>query len=347
MRRRDFLKVIGGAAATWPLKRRAFLHLAAFALAWPGVSLAQQADRVRRIAVVMEIDADDPVAQRRTQTLVHALTQLGWMEGRNLRIDYRWGAGNPGRIHNLVSEAIGSAPEVIFTAGTAVLQEVVPATKSIPVVFVLVSDPVALGFVESLAHPGGNVTGFAVFEPDIGGKWLSLLKETTPAVTQASFLFNPVTAPIGRSLSRALVADAAGFGMTATAAPVTTEAEIEAAIVAAAKEPGGAVVIAPDAFTYVHRDEIVALVARHRLPAIYPSRDFVKAGGLMSYGVDLLAPFGQAALYLDRILKGVKPADLPVQDPTKFDFVVNLKTAADLGLVIAPSLLARADEVIE
>ena len=328
-------------------RRRLLGALASLAAARPDAVSAQTAERPRRIVALQELAPDDAEAQRRVAALERALAKFGWVNGRNLAIEYRWGAGDPRRIHDLALQTVGSAPDLIFTAATSVLQEVAPATRSIPIVFVLVSDPVGLGFVESLAHPGGNVTGFAVFEPEIGGKWLELLKQMAQGIARVSFLFNPATAPIGESLSRALVAAAPRFALTAAAAPVHDEREIDAAITATASTPGGSLVIAPDTFTYIHRDSIVASAARHRLPAIYPFRDFVTAGGLMSYGVDLLAPFSQAAAYLDRILRGASPATLPVQDPTEFDLVVNLSSARALGLAVPPTLLARADEVIE
>jgi putative ABC transport system substrate-binding protein len=330
MRRREFIAALGGATMSWPR------HAA-----------GQQTDPARRIAVLQELDSTDPEADRRVAAFERALESLGWINGHNIRIDYRWDAGDPQRSRSSALEVISLAPELILTAASSVLKAVASETKSIPIVFVLVADPVGLGFVASLAHPGRNVTGFAGFEPAMGGKWLSLLKEAAPNVSHVRFLFNPVTAPFGESLLGALAAAAPTLALKVIAATVHDEAEIERAVIAAATESGGGMIVAPDAFTYVRRQEVVALAAQHRLPTIYPFRGFVESGGLISYGIDLLAPFEQAAVYVDRILKGVKPAYLPVQGPIKFDLVVNLKTAKALGLDIPATLLARADEVID
>jgi putative ABC transport system substrate-binding protein len=330
MRRRDFIMLLGGAAM---ISSRA--------------SAGQDTEPTRHITVLQELDETDPDAGRRVAAFEQALEHLGWINGRNVNIKYHWGVGNDDRSRNLISQAVGLAPDVIFTAATSVFKATASATKSIPIIFVLVSDPVGLGFVKSLAHPGGNATGFTAFEPAMGGKWLSLLKDAAPQVSHVRLLFNPATAPIGEVLSQALAIAAPGFGLIFAKAPVHDEAEMEAAIVATAAGAGGGMIVAPDAFTYVRRDKIVAIANGQRLPAIYPFRGFVESGGLISYGVDLLAPFDQAALYVDRILKGANPGDLPVQGPTKFDLVCNLKTAKALGLSLPPLLLAQANELIE
>jgi putative ABC transport system substrate-binding protein len=329
------------------MRRRAAINLLAPGLLlWPIAGFGQESDRIKRIVVLQELESSDPESQRRIALFERALEALGWKKGRNLQVEYYWGGGDLKRTRSETIKAIRSSPDVIFTAGTSVIEVVAPETKSISVVFVLVSDPVALGFVSSLAHPGGNVTGFSVFEPGIGGKWLQLLKEAVPKVTQVTFLYNPATAPIGTSLVRELSTIGPTFGLNATAAPVHDSKEIEHAIATMASQSAG-LIVAPDTFTYIHRDEIIALTSRYRLPAIYPFRDFVQSGGLLSYGVDLLAPFEQAPTYIDRILKGAKPAELPVQNPTKFELLINLGAAKKLGLALPHSLLQRADEVIE
>ena len=326
MKRREFVMLLGGAS-----------------LILARANAGQDTDATRRITVLQEIDEADADAGRRVAAFEHALNHAVGVDRPTIQIKYYWGVGND---ENLISQAVGLSPDIILTAGTSVLKATVSATRSIPIIFVLVSDPVGLGFVKSLAHPGGNVTGFTTFEPAMGGKWLSLLKDAAPKVSQVRLLFNPTTAPIAEVLSEALALAAPGIGLIFAKAPVQNDVEIEATIVAMARD-GGGMIVAPDVFTYIRREKIVAIANEQRLPAIYPFRAFVERGGLISYGVDHLAPFDQAAVYVDRILKGANPGDLPVQGPTKFDLVCNLKTAKLLGLSLPPLLLAQANELIE
>jgi putative ABC transport system substrate-binding protein len=269
------------------------------------------------------------------------------MLSRNLRIDYRWAAGDLERIRTAVPELIALAPDVILAEGTPELRAMRQATASIPIVFTVVSEPVSAGFVASLAHPGGNITGFANLEPSVGAKWLELLKQISPGVTRAAVVFNPDTTPVSQQPSRWAQAAAEKLGIAVMAVPVRNPVEIETAVTMAGREPGGGLILPSDSFTVVYRQLIVELAARHRLPAVYAFRFFAAAGGLLSYGVDVVEQFRQAGTYVDRILRGTNPADLPVQQPTKFELVINLKTAKALGLTIPETLLATADEVIQ
>jgi putative ABC transport system substrate-binding protein len=332
MKRREFIALLGGAAAApsilWPLAARA------------------QPDRMRRIGVLMSLTKDDPEDEQRRTVLEQGLQQLGWTQGRNIQIEYRWFAGEPTRARAMAKELVDLKPDLIVAASTPGLAAVGQATRTIPIVFVAVSDPVGQGFVTSLARPGGNVTGFSYFEFPVVGKVLETLKQMAPDVVRVTLLFNPDTLsyiPFLRSLDTI----APSLGAQLIEAPVRNAGEIEAAMAATAREPGGGLMVLPDPFTNVHRDLIVGLAARHRLPAAYTLRFFATAGGLMSYGVDVGDLYRRAVPYVDRILKGAKPADLPVQQPTKFEFVLNLKAAKALGLDLPPTLVARADEVIE
>jgi putative tryptophan/tyrosine transport system substrate-binding protein len=332
MKRRQFITLLGGVAAAWPLAVR-----------------AQQPERVRRIGVLVPGGENDPEYQARMAAFNDALRRHGWIVGANLRIDYRWAAGDPGRMNAYAGDLLQLAPDVIFTNGTGATSALQRQTRGIPIVFAVVSDPIGDGFVRSLAQPGGNITGFSTFDPEIGGKWLELLKEISPATTRVGLLFNPKIAPGGGSFFLRPFFDAAArsFAVESISMPVQDTTAIEAAIVGLSTKPNSALVVMPDSFTIAHREVIIGFANRHRLPAVYPFRVFGAGGGLMVYGVDVIDLNRRAATYVDLILKGEKPTDLPVQQPTKFEFVINLKTAKALGIEVPPTLLARADEVIE
>ena len=328
MRRREFITLLGGAAA-WPLAAR-----------------AQQDDRLRRIGVLINLAADDPQGQVRLAAFQQGLQQLGWTDGHNLRIDTRWTAGNADNIRKYATELAVLAPDVIFAHGSATAGPLLQATRTVPIVFVYVPDPVGAGFVESLSRPGGNATGFTPFEYGIGAKWLELLKQIAPDVTRAGVIRDPdITAGIGQW--GAIQSVGPSFGIALTPVGVRDVGEIERAITAFARSVNGGLIVTASALAVKHRDLIVTLAARHKLPAVYYERFFATAGGLISYGPDTVDQFRRGASYVDRILKGEKPADLPVQTPTKYELVINLKTAKALGLEIPSTLLARADEVIE
>jgi putative ABC transport system substrate-binding protein len=327
MRRREFITLIGGAAA------------------WPLTAHAQQPERMRRIGAFAGIE-DDAEGQARFAAFLQGLRQLGWTDGRNVRIDYRWGGGNADNIRKYAAELASLAPDVILAAGAAAVGPLLQATRTVPVVFVIVPDPVGAGFVDSLARPGGNATGFITFEYSISAKWLELLKQIAPGVTRAAVLRDPaISTGIGQF--GAIEAMAPSLGMEVIPVNVRDAGEIERAVAAFARPSNGGLIVTASARVVVHRDLIIALAARHRLPAVFYERFFVAAGGLVSYGPDYLDEFRRAAGYVDRILKGEKPADLPVQAPTKYKLVINLKTARTLGLTMPPSLLSTADEVIE
>jgi putative ABC transport system substrate-binding protein len=289
----------------------------------------------------------DPEAQTWFEAFVQRMQALGWTDGRNIRIDVRWAGGEVDRIQRLAKELVDLQPEVVFAMTTPSVKAVLRETHTIPIVFTQVTDPVAQGLVESLVRPSGNITGFTIFEPEIAGKLVQVLKDIAPATARAAVIFNPDTAPYYKLYMSSIEAAAASLAMRAFEAPAHSGAEIEAAISALAREPAGGVIAMSDGFTVIHRDLIIALAARNRLPAAYPFRFFVATGGLISYGVDLTDMQRRAAVYVDRILKGAKPAHLPVQQPTKYELVINLKTAKALGIEVPPTLLARADEVIE
>jgi putative tryptophan/tyrosine transport system substrate-binding protein len=330
MKRREFILTLGGAAAAWPLGAR-----------------AQQGERVRRIGILQGLAESDPEAQARTVAFRQALEALGWTEGRNIRIDYRFAGGDPARVQTYATELVKAAPDLIVGHSTPVAAALKQATRTIPIVLVAVNDPLGQGFVASLARPGGNITGFAFVEFTMVGKWLELLKEIAPGVRRVALIFNPLTAPYYPVYLRELGAAPARLAAELAAAPVRDEAEIEAAIAAIAREPAGALIAAPDPFTNAHRALIMALAERHRLPAVYAFREFVSEGGLMSYGPDTIDIARRSASYVDRIFKGAAPAELPVQQPTKFELAINLKTAKALGLDVPLLLQQRADEVIE
>jgi putative ABC transport system substrate-binding protein len=330
MRRRQFLSVIGGAAA------------------WPAVAQAQQSGRTRRIGMLFWTSKDDRANTARIAALVQALQRLGWVEGRNLQIESRWANGDSDRLKSSARELVEIQPDAIFGVTTPVIAALQHETRTIPIVFATVNDPVGSGFVKTLPRPGGNITGFIHIESSLAGKWPELLKEIAPQLTRIAIMFNPETAPAAGSFYKSPFETAV---RSLSAVPITglvhVPADIESLLGSYGHEQTTGVVIMPDTFTNLHRDLIISLSARHRVPAIYPFEFMADEGGLMSYGVDLLDLYLRAATYVDRILKGEKPADLPVQLPTKFELIVNLKTAKALGLTVSPSLLGRADRVIE
>jgi putative ABC transport system substrate-binding protein len=326
------------------IRRRAFIGLIGGAAAWPLVARAQQPDRMRRIGVLMGIE-EDSEGQARIAVFRRALHALGWIEGRNVLLNYRWSGGDVAHSRQYANELLSMRPDVIVVNSTPVALAVKDTTRTTPTVFVQVSDPIAAGVVQSLARPGGNLTGFTNFDLSTAGKWLELLKRVAPNITRVAYLFNPNTAPL--LYARSVETAAPSLSVKSIAAEVHNAVEIERVIGQVARESDSALLVLPDLFTATNRHSIIALAARHRLPAICPFRYFVANGGLMSYGTELLDTYRQAAGYVDRILKGEKPADLPVQAPTKYELVINLKTAKALGLEIPPTLLARADEVIE
>jgi putative tryptophan/tyrosine transport system substrate-binding protein len=326
--RREFIAGLGGAAAC------------------PVVARAQQRERVRRVGVLMPFDEDDPEGKLRYSTFIQALTALGWTDGRNLRMDLRWGGGDINRIRALAKELVGLEPDVILVIATPATAAVRRETRTIPIVFVNVTDPVASGLVARLDRPGGNVTGFANFEATLGGKWLELLSEIAPGLKRAAIMFNPDTAPVSPHMP-SLETAARSLKVVSIIARVHSDVEIETAIIALGREPGGGLVVMPDLFMSVHRASILLAAAQNKVPAIYYMSTFARDGGLLSYGADPVDLQRRAATYVDRILRGEKPAELPVQQPTKFDFVINLKTANALNLTIPETLLATADEVIQ
>jgi putative ABC transport system substrate-binding protein len=329
IRRREFMTLLGGGAAAWPLAAR-----------------AQQRERVRHVGVLMPTAADDGEGQARIAAFLQGLQQWGWAVGDNVRVDMRWAAADRDRFRRYAAELVALAPDVILAAGTATVAPLLQTTRSVPIVFTIVPDPVGAGFVESLARPGGNMTGFTTFEYSIGAKWLELLKQIVPDVTRAAVLRDPAIAS-GMAQWGAIQTAAPSVGVEVSPINMRDVGEIERGVAAFARSPNGGLIVTGSALAVVHRDLIVTLAARHRLPAFYYARFFVTAGGLVSYGPDFLDQYRLAAGYVDRILKGEKPANLPVQAPTKYELVINLKTAKALGITLPPTLLARADEVIE
>jgi putative tryptophan/tyrosine transport system substrate-binding protein len=330
MRRREFITMLGGAA-----------------VAWPFAAGAQQLEVVRRIGVLMGFAESDREGQTFVAAFREGLQKLGWVEGRNIRIDYRWTALDKELIQRFAKELVALQPDLILTQSTPATAELLRQTRTIPIVFALVADPIGSGFVASFPRPGGNITGFVTMEPTVAGKWLELLKETAPRVTRVAMLFNPATAPYAEYWLNPFKAAAASVAVQAIVAPVHGTSELESVVAAQAHEPNGGLIVMPDTFTTEHRSEITSLAARYRLPAVYPYRVFTESGGLLSYGDDLTDNFRRAASYVDRILKGEKPAELPVQAPVKFDLSINLKAARALGIAVAPSMIARADQVLD
>ena len=326
MRRREFITLVGGAAA------------------WPLAASAQQGERMRRIGVLMNLPADDAEGQGRIAAFLQELQQLGWTDGRNVLIDRRWAAGDAGRFQRYAEELVALAPDVILAAAVPSVQALQRATRTVPIVFANVSDPVASGFVQSLARPGGNTTGFMQFEFGLSGKWLELLKQVAPDVTGAAVLRDP---DVGSGTAQFAVIQAMAPLLRVEVNPVNVRDPSEIRRAVEARSPNGGLIVTASAMAYTHRDLIITLAARHKLPTLYFDRSFVAASGLISYGPDYTNQYRRAASYVDRILKGEKPADLPVQAPTKYELVINLKTAKALGLDVPDTLLARADEVIE
>ena len=328
------------------LKRREFILLLGGAAAWPLAARAQQGERMRSVGVLTPFAAHNTEGQNRVTAFAQALQQLGWSVGQNARLHYRWGDGTSATMQKYAAELVALAPDVILADSSAALSPLLQATQTIPIVFAIVADPVGAGYVETLARPGGNATGFTPFEYGVAGKWLELLKEIAPRVTRAAVLRDPAIAA-GPGQFGALQAVAPSLGVELRAVNVRDADEIERSIAGFAQGSNGGLVVTGSAAAAAHRDLIVTLAARHRLPAVYNARLYGEIGGLVCYGADFLDQFRRAAGYVDRILKGEKPADLPVQAPTKYELVINLKTAKALGLDVPSSLLARADEVLE
>jgi ABC-type uncharacterized transport system substrate-binding protein len=328
MRRREFITALGGAAA------------------WPLAAGAQQPERVRRIGLLMPLAADDPEGQLRLGAFQQGLQQFGWTDGHNVRIEYRRSGGNAADTRKYAAELVALAPDVILSSGTEAVAALQQATRTIPIVFTIVVDPVGAGLVDSLARPGGNATGFITFEFGISGKWLELLRQIVPAVKRVAVIRDPAVS-VGVGQFGAIQSVAPSVGVEVTPVNVRDAGDIERDVAAFARVPNGGLIVTGSALAVVHRNLIIMLAARHKLPAVYSNRFYVTGGGLISYGPDLVDQFRRAAVYVDRILRGEKPADLPVQAPTKYELVINLKTAKALGLDVPQSLLARADEVIE
>jgi putative ABC transport system substrate-binding protein len=331
MRRREFISLLGGAAATWPLAARA----------------QQPAERIRRIGALIGFAETDSYGQASANAFRQGLEQLGWVEGRNIRVDYRFAAGDPALYKTYADELVGLRPDAILAGATPAVAVLQPMTRTIPIVFVLTADPVGQGFVQSLARPGGNITGFGVYVAPMMGKWLGLFKEIAPGLRHVAVIFNPDTASFAKSFNQAIEAAAQSLGVSVTLAPVHDDAAIEAAVAAQAQQPGGGVIVLPESFVITHRKTIIAAAARYRLPTFGMNDQFPRDGGLMSYSIDSVDTHRQGASYIDRILKGANPADLPIQEPTKFSLILNVKTAKELGLDVPVHLQQLADEVIE
>jgi putative ABC transport system substrate-binding protein len=330
MKRREFIVFIGGAATAWPFAAQ-----------------AQQRDGMRRLGVLMGNHSNDPVGQTLAAALMQGLGALDWHGGDNLQIEWRWAGGDPALFQRYAAELVALSPDAILAQTSPAVVALRRETSKIPVLFVTVTDPVGRGFVASLAHPGGNITGFSDFDAPMAGKWLEMLTQIMPPVARVAVLFNPATAPQAGLMLRAIEDAALSFAVEVRPMPVQDDSEIEAMMAGLARDERGGVLVLAEIFTWVHRDAIVASAARHRLPAIYYDRSFVAAGGLMSYGLDPADQFRRAAFYVDRILKGSSPGDLPVQNPVNFELAINLKTVKSLGIAVPPTLLAQADEVIE
>ena len=328
------------------MRRREFvIFLGRAAVAWPFAACAQQPERMRRIGVLTGIAGEDAQTKVRIAAFLQELQKFGWTEGHNLRIDLRGGAGNIVATRKYATELVALAPDVILASGTTPVALLLEATHTVPIVFTIVVDPMGAGFIEKLSRPGGNATGFMMFDYSLSGKWAELLKQVAPGVTQAAVVRDPSSAGVGQFA--VIQAVAPSLGLEVSSINVGDANEIDRAVTAFAREPNGGLIVTAGPLTVVHRNLIVTLAARHKLPAVYFDRTPVAGGGLMSYGANLVDQFRQAASYIDRILKGEKPASLPVQAPNKYELVINLKTAKALGLTVPPSLLARADEVIE
>ena len=329
LRRRDFISLVGG-ATTWPITTR-----------------AQQPNRMRRIGALMNFSESNPQSRNRVTAFEQSIEKLGWTIGRNVLIDYRWYMGDDERARAATAELLRLSPDVILANSVGAVRAAQQATRTVPIVFTAVSEPVAQGFVSGLAHPGANITGFTNLEPSVGGKWLELLKEIAPRVTHVAFIFNPQSSPVTSQFIRSAEVAAPKFALETVEAPVQQAAEIEAVMARIGQEPGGGLILPPDTFTSSQHKLIVDQASRYQLPAIYAFREFTAAGGLVSYGPDVTDQFRWAAAYVDRIFRGEKPGDLPVQQPTKFELVINLRTAKALGLNVPLQLQQIADEVIE
>src|SRR5262252_701517 len=329
MRRRDFISLLGSSAVAWPLTAR-----------------AQQPGRTRRIGVLMSTPADDQEGQARINAFVQSLRELGWIDGHNVRMDTRWAAGNVDRGREYATELVTLMPDVILASGGSVVGPLLQATRTVPIVFTQTPDPVGAGFVNNLARPGGNATGFSAFDYSIGGKWLELLKQIAPGVTRVAVIRDPAT-PQGIGQFSAVYAVAPSLGLDASPINASEPGELERTITAIANIPNSGMIVTGSTFAIAHRELIIKLANQHKMPTVYPMRFFAAAGGLISYGADAIDPHRRAAGYVDRILKGERPADLPVQNPTKYELVISLKTARALAIEVPPMLLARADEVIE
>lgn len=328
------------------MRRREFITLVGSAAAWPIAARAQQADRMRRIIVVMPLAADDPISKSDEAAFLQRLQELGWIDGHNVRIERRWGAANASDLRKYVAALLALTPDVILAVGSPSVGLLLEATHAVPIVFVRVTDPVGAGFVTNLARPGGNATGFALSEYSISGKWMELLKEIAPGVTRVAVLRDPAIAA-GAGGFAAIQSIAPPLGVEVSPINVEDPHEIERAVMALAHAPNGGLIVTRSAFALVHRELIIMLAARYKLPAVYFDRSFVTSGGLIFYGPDVADQFRRAAGYVDRILKGDKPADLPVEEPTKYELVINLKTAKAAGLTVPQTLLTSADELID
>jgi putative tryptophan/tyrosine transport system substrate-binding protein len=334
VRRRDFMAVLGGAAVP--------------SILWRSAACAQDGGEPRRVGVLSSLGESDPEARSMAASFHRALQDAGWIDGRNVRIEHRWAAGSVERLEAFAKELVGWRANVIVAHTTPSVIALRKETATIPIVFAQISDPIGAGFIANVARPGGNITGFSNFEASIGSKWIELLKETAPGVMRGAILFNPETAPyVGRYYQEPFEAAARSFGVQPSASPVRSDVEIASALAALQGEPPGGLIVMPDTFNIVHRQQIIELAARHRVPAIYPYGFAVREGGLISYGVDPVDLFRRAAGYVDRVLKGAKAAELPMQAPVKFELLINLKTANALALKIPQTLLATADDVIE
>jgi putative tryptophan/tyrosine transport system substrate-binding protein len=329
MRRRDFIAGLAGTAA------------------WPLVTRAEQPNRARRVGVLMNVVQEDPGGSSDVMAFRQGLAELGWIEGRNVDIEFRWPGGDINRIQTLAKELVGLRPDVLIGRSTPTTAALKQETATIPIIFVNVPEPVEQGFVQTLARPGRNITGFTNFEASIGGKWLQLLKEVDPRIARVAVIYNPQTAPFAGLFLRSVQSAAPTFAVETVAMPIQGDADIEAALTMFARQPAGGLIAIPDSFTVQHRDRIIALTARYRLPALYSTLSATPSGGLMAYAVDTRDTMQRATGYVDRILKGAKPGDLPVQQAAKFQLSINLKTAKAIGLDVAQNLIARADEVIE
>jgi ABC-type uncharacterized transport system substrate-binding protein len=328
--RRKFLATLGAAAAVWPLAVG-----------------AQQSAGMRRIGVLMPLAADDPEAQARTTAFVQELAQVGWIAGRSVQIDNRWSAGDSERVRRYVAELVALAPDVIVTSSTVSVAALIEATRTVPIVFAGIPDPVGAGFINNLSRPGGNVTGFLLYEYGLSAKWLEMLKQIAPQTTRVAVIRESTAIATGAGQFAAIQTAAPSVGVEVSPINVRAAGEIEHGVTAFARSPNGGLIVTGSSLAIAHRDLIITLAARHKLPAVYTHRIFVTGGGLISYGPDRVDQYRRAAWYVDRILKGEKPADLPVQAPTKYELAINLNTAKALGLEVPPMLLARADEVIE